>query len=322
MLDRDFPARQFSTPALMRREPPTPAGSRIPTHRPLYLMRHHVPCRSCVGNGICRKTPDSPVFIGLPAIQVKLAKHNFPVTPEVPQIMPKPLTPKKIANLRPSAAARGAGPRLQRAGVVVHPSRRKCFIVQFRFRACSRKLTLGPCLTEAAWSRPTRRRSRAPCLVWRRRASFATKALREAKAGTDPCAAKKQKRQQAAAAESDTLSAIGEEYLRREGERLRTVKQREADLKLLTESALGRLPVASISRGQFARVLDESPTQRGPVRSDRCAERVADPVDVARRPPAITCRRWSKVVAGRHPLRSARARKPSRTTNWGGLARG
>ena len=39
---------------------------------------------------------------------------------------------------------------------------------------------------------------------------------------------------------------------------------------MLTESALGRLPVASITRGQYARVLDEIADTRGPVRSDRC----------------------------------------------------
>ena len=33
-------------------------------------------------------------------------------------------------------------------GVVVFPSRRKSFILRYRFRGLQRKLTLGPCLTE------------------------------------------------------------------------------------------------------------------------------------------------------------------------------
>ena len=40
--------------------------------------------------------------------------------------------------------------------------------------------------------------------------------------------------------------------------------------------------MAAITRGQFARVLDEIADTRGPVRQIACSERVADPVEVAR----------------------------------------
>jgi integrase len=99
---------------------------------------------------------------------------------------------------------------------------------------------------------------------------LATKALRQARAGADPCAAKQRQRQEQLAAESDTLSAIAAEYLRREGPRLRTFVQRKSDLDLLCGSVLGRLPVAEIKRGQYTRVLDHIADNNGPVRSDRC----------------------------------------------------
>ena len=98
---------------------------------------------------------------------------------------------------------------------------------------------------------------------------LATKALRQAKSGSDPAAAKQRQRQEQLAAESDTLQAIAGEYLRREGPRLRTVGQRRSDLDLLCASTLGRLPVAEIKRGQFTRVLDHIADHNGPVRADR-----------------------------------------------------
>ena len=84
-----------------------------------------------------------------------------------------------------------------------------------------------------------------------------------------PPAAKQRQRQEQLAAESDTLRAISEEYLRREGPRLRTLSQRRADLELLCASVLGRLPVAEIKRGQYTRVLDHIADHNGLARADR-----------------------------------------------------
>ena len=103
---------------------------------------------------------------------------------------------------------------------------------------------MGPCLTERGVVETDATPENGTPLSLAAARELCTKALRQARSGIDPCAIKKRQRQQAAAAESGTLQAISEEYLRREGQRLRTVKQREADLKLLTDSPLGRLPVA------------------------------------------------------------------------------
>jgi integrase len=154
--------------------------------------------------------------------------------------------------------------------VAVFPSRRKSFIVRFRFRGLQRKLTLGPCLGGGEQGEPTDTPELDTPLSLAAARELATKALRQARAGADPCAAKQRRRQEERAAESDTLAALAAEYLRREGPRLRTLNQRRSDLELLCASVLGRLPVAEITRGQYTRVLDHIADHNGPVRSDRC----------------------------------------------------
>jgi integrase len=187
--------------------------------------------------------------------------------------MAKPLTPIAIANLK----ARGQRYEVSDPGcaglrVVVFPSRRKSFILRYRFRGLQRKLTLGPCLIDRRDDVPEPSNGPeldTPLSLAAARA-LATKALREARAGADPCAAKQRARQVQRAAESDTLENIAAEYLRREGPRLRTLSQRRSDLDLICASVLGRLPVAEITRGQYTRVLDYIADNNGPVRSDRC----------------------------------------------------
>src|SRR4051812_27431345 len=151
--------------------------------------------------------------------------------------------------------------------VVVFPSRRKSFIVRFRFRGLQRKLTLGPCLGGNEQGEPTDTPELNTPLSLAAARELATKALRQAKSGNDPAAAKQRARAEERAAESDTLAAIAGEYLRREGPRLRTVQQRRSDLDLLCASVLGRQPVAGITRGQYTRVLDHIADHNGPVRS-------------------------------------------------------
>jgi integrase len=155
--------------------------------------------------------------------------------------------------------------------VVIFPSGRKSFVVRFRFKGQLQcKLTLGPCLTErgVAESETTPELDTPLSLAAAR--ERATKALREAKSGSNPAAAKQRERQKDRAAESDTLSAIAAEYLRREGKGLRSVRQRSSDLDLICASLLGRLPVGEITRGQLVRLFDRIADERGPVRSDRC----------------------------------------------------
>jgi integrase len=97
---------------------------------------------------------------------------------------------------------------------------------------------------------------------------LATRALRQAKSGNDPVAAKQRQRQERLAAESDTLEKLSTEYLRRKGSALRSLRQRRSDLQLICET-LGRQPVDQITRGQYTRQLDVIADRNGPVRADR-----------------------------------------------------
>jgi integrase len=150
----------------------------------------------------------------------------------------------------------------------VFPSRKKSFVVRFRFRGLPRKLTLGPVLIERnGEAEPVDTPQLGTPLSLAAARELATKALRQAESGTDPCAAKQRARQERLAAESDTLQAISEEYLRRKDVQ-RTDNQLRSDLELLFKP-LGRLPVADIRRGQYIRQLDHIADTRGPVRRDR-----------------------------------------------------
>src|SRR5262245_2943187 len=124
--------------------------------------------------------------------------------------MARPLTPIAIANLRPRSA-RYEVSDLGCAGlrVVVFPSKRRSFIVRYRFRGLQRKLTLGPVLAErGATVEPDTTPEIGTPLSLAAARELATRALRQAKSGSDPAAAKQRQRQEQLAAESDTLQAI------------------------------------------------------------------------------------------------------------------
>jgi integrase len=183
--------------------------------------------------------------------------------------MAKTLTPIAIAALRPKASRYerpdGGVPGLR---VRVFPSGEKSFTVRFRFRGLPRNLTLGSVITDPKVAPAEEGVLGAPLTLAQAR-ELAARALRQAKSGADPCAAKQQAKAQERAAESDTLAAIAQEYLRREGPRLRTLSQRRSDLDLICASVVGRLPVDQIKRGQYTRVLDHIADHNGPVRADR-----------------------------------------------------
>src|SRR5262245_31415918 len=184
--------------------------------------------------------------------------------------MPKALTPIAIANLR----ARPQRYEVPDGGctglrVVVFPTRRKSFVVRYRFRGLQRKLTLGPCLIGRGVAEPTTAPEIGTPLSLHAARSLCADALRRASSGSDPAAAKQRKRQEERAAESDTLRALCDKYLRMEGPKLRTLAQRKSDFDLICDSVLGRLPVGDIKRSQVTNVLDHIHDNNGPVRADR-----------------------------------------------------
>jgi integrase len=68
----------------------------------------------------------------------------------------------------------------------------------------------------------------------------------------------------AAKAERDTLKAICEEYLAREGGKLRSMPFRQSALKRLVYPVMGTVPIMAIRRSDIVRLLDNIEDERGP----------------------------------------------------------
>jgi integrase len=81
-------------------------------------------------------------------------------------------------------------------------------------------------------------------------------------AGTDPASV-------ALAAERDTLRAICEDYLGRDGAKLRSVDWVRATLTRLVYPTLGSKPITAIRRSDIVRLLDQIEDERGPVMANR-----------------------------------------------------
>ena len=72
----------------------------------------------------------------------------------------------------------------------------------------------------------------------------------------------------------DTLQAICEEYLGREGQRLRSLGNQESLLKRLVYPILGARPINEIRRTEIIRLLDKIEDENGPVQADRTLARI------------------------------------------------
>jgi integrase len=181
--------------------------------------------------------------------------------------MAKPLTAISVAKARAGTDRREIpDPGCRGLYLVVQPSGVKSWAARYRAYRRSVKLTLGPALVGARAESADAPQLGAPMSLAAAR-ELCARVLREAKAGRDPAADRRQQREQQRAAESDTLRAVSEEFLRRHPQ-LRTLNQRRADLELFYPS-LGQLPIDQVRRGQIFRELDRISDQRGPVRADR-----------------------------------------------------
>jgi integrase len=127
-------------------------------------------------------------------------------------------------------------------GLLVLPSGEKRYVIQYRAAGRSRRLTFKPGLT-------------------------LTEARKEAKArlgdvarGKDPLA--ERRRQQGET--TNTLKAITEEYLKREGGKLRSAGARKATFERLVFPVLGDRQIDSIKRSEIVRFLDKVEDERGP----------------------------------------------------------
>src|SRR5262249_32497377 len=166
--------------------------------------------------------------------------------------MGKRLTAKAIENLKPAAVRREISDRANGLFLVVQPSGHKSWAVRCRLDGKPAKLTIGdwPVLTLAA-----ARKSAAAI-------------MHEGAEGHDPRKAKAEAAIKAAAAKANTVAAVCENYLRREGGRLRTFDQRVSTLKRLIYPKIGTRPIGSIKRSEIVTLLDEGEDDHGPRMAD------------------------------------------------------
>jgi integrase len=131
-------------------------------------------------------------------------------------------------------------------GLMVTPKGHKSFVVQYRTGGRSKRMHLkgGLTLSEA------RKEAKA--------------VLGSVAKGGDPLG----ERRKAAHAKSDTLKAIVEEYLAREGDRLRTIGDRRAALERLVLPTLGTRQIDEITRTDVTRLLDRIADERGAPMAD------------------------------------------------------
>jgi Arm DNA-binding domain len=169
--------------------------------------------------------------------------------------MRRRLTTKTIENLKPAEKryerSDGGGP----LRIVVQPTGHKAFAVRYRRPNSGKtaKLTLEP-----PW----------PALTLASARKAAADALHDLAEGNDPAKTPAEAKIKDAAAKADTVTAVCQEYLGREGHKLRTVDQRESVLRRLVYPAMGERPVASIKRSEIIRLLDKIEDEKGPRMAD------------------------------------------------------
>src|ERR1700730_1798674 len=136
--------------------------------------------------------------------------------------------------------------------LLLQPSGHRSWAVRYRFGGKSVKLTLGQ------WPAMT--------LLDARKAPIA--AQRELGKGHDPAKAKLDAKIRTDAAKADTVTSICENYLKREGGKLRTFDQRVSILKRQVYPVLGSRPIGEIRRSEIVHLLDRVEDNSGPRAAD------------------------------------------------------
>ena len=174
--------------------------------------------------------------------------------------LPRNLTPISIAKLKPSAVryeVRDAGCRGLR--LFVQPSGHKSFHMRLWFRGKGYNVTLGPWLDAlATGSEPV---IGAPLTLADARV-LAAQCLRQVKTGTHPNTLTKGQ------ADENSVQSVADEYMKREGHKLRRVAQRKYDLGLICAS-LGSRPIVDVKLSDIVRLRDKIEEENGPMAASR-----------------------------------------------------
>jgi integrase len=159
------------------------------------------------------------------------------------------LTPAFVVK---AAAAHGAertiywDQNLRGFGLMVTTAGHKSFVVQYRKGRVSSRMTIRNVLSLS----DARREAKG--------------VLGEVARGGDPLNDRRKQR----AAQGNTLRAVAEEYLKREGKSLRSISQRRSHLERLVFPELGMRQIGDIKRTDITRLLDRIDDESGPVMAD------------------------------------------------------
>jgi integrase len=166
--------------------------------------------------------------------------------------MAKRLTAKSVENIKPGPVRREISDNGSGLYLILQPSGHRSWALRFRVDRRPIKMTLGQ------WPGMT--------LADARKA--AADAQHELARGNNPAKARADAKIKADAARANTLTAICENYLKREGGKLRTLDQRVSILRRLIYPTLGDRPIDSIKRSEIVRLLDHIEDTSGPRMAD------------------------------------------------------
>jgi integrase len=162
------------------------------------------------------------------------------------------LTTKYIENVRPDPVRREVPDSTPGLYLQLQPSGHRSWAVRYRFNGRPSKLTIG------AW----------PAVSLADARVAATRAREQAAKGMDPARAKADAKIRTDAAKADTVTSICENYLKREGGKLRTFDQRVSILKRQVYPVLGSRPIGEIRRSEIVHLLDKVEDNSGPRAAD------------------------------------------------------
>jgi len=127
-------------------------------------------------------------------------------------------------------------------GLMVTGASHKSYVVQYRANGASRRMTIKGGLSLAD-------------------AKKQAKALQgDVSKGHDPLA----EQRKAKAAQANSLRSVAEEYLKREGKKLRTINERQAEFRRYIYPRFAARPIDNIKRSEIVRLLDKVEDGHGP----------------------------------------------------------
>ena len=182
------------------------------------------------------------------------------------------LTDVTIKNLKPKAGPKAwEKPDGRGLYVFVGVTGAKSFVMRYRINGKPAKLTLGRWLPpeERSQAAPTDARLGDPMSLATAR-KLAADIMLQLNRGHDPAAAKRDEAQAKQQAAADTFEAVTVEYLKRDGDKLRSKRGRERTLRTQAFPALGHIPISQLKKSDVVRLLDKLEEENGPVAADRC----------------------------------------------------